>query len=176
MRRPLRGLRSVRDLNATVDRADDRRIEVIANGLPLWNGAQLAVDTTLVSALTSAGRHRRVRERLDTQARRAKERTYPELVRSRRCRLVALALEVGGWSAAEAAGNCRKNLFPFSGCWPVAAPKCASGLCIGFRAALVGVAVLRCSATSLLALLLVLLDPMNTGAGLLQAVPVTIPF
>ena len=32
--------------------ADDRRIEVIANRLPL-NGAQVAVDTTLVSALTS---------------------------------------------------------------------------------------------------------------------------
>ena len=29
----------VRDLNAAVARFDDRRIEVIANGLPLWNGA-----------------------------------------------------------------------------------------------------------------------------------------
>ena len=40
----------VRDLNVAVSRLDDRRIEVIANGLPLWNGAQLAVDTTIVSA------------------------------------------------------------------------------------------------------------------------------
>ena len=29
----------VRDLNVAVSRFDDRRIEVIANGLPLWNGA-----------------------------------------------------------------------------------------------------------------------------------------
>ena len=35
-------------------RHDERRIEVIANGLPFWGGAQLAVDTTLVSPLTSA--------------------------------------------------------------------------------------------------------------------------
>lgn len=40
----------VRDLNTATIRHDERRIEVIANGLPLWNG-QLAVDTTLVSPL-----------------------------------------------------------------------------------------------------------------------------
>ena len=38
----------VRDLNVQVDRQDDRRLEVVANGLPLWGGVQLAVDTTLV--------------------------------------------------------------------------------------------------------------------------------
>ena len=32
----------VRDLNIYPERLDDRRIEVIANGLPLWGGAQLA--------------------------------------------------------------------------------------------------------------------------------------
>ena len=42
----------MRDVNALVDRLEDRRIEVIVNGLPLWNGAQLAVDTTIVSPLT----------------------------------------------------------------------------------------------------------------------------
>ena len=26
-----------------------RRVEVLANGLPLWQGAQVAVDTTLIS-------------------------------------------------------------------------------------------------------------------------------
>ena len=41
----------VRDLNIHPERLADRRIEVIANGLPLWGGAQLAVDTTLVSPL-----------------------------------------------------------------------------------------------------------------------------
>ena len=42
---------------------DDRRIEVMANGLPLWGGMQLAVDTTLVSALSSTGAPRRYHSR-----------------------------------------------------------------------------------------------------------------
>ena len=42
----------LRDLNVDVARQDERRIEVIANGLALWRGSQLAVDTTLVSPLT----------------------------------------------------------------------------------------------------------------------------
>ena len=39
---------------------DNRRIEIIADGLPLFHGAQLAVDTTMVSALRADGnpRHR----------------------------------------------------------------------------------------------------------------------
>ena len=45
----------VRDPNLQAARQDERRIEVIALGLPLWGGSQLAVDTTLVSPLTSAG-------------------------------------------------------------------------------------------------------------------------
>ena len=44
----------ISDLNIpTVHRIDNRRIEVIANGLPLWGGSQLAIDTTIVSPLTS---------------------------------------------------------------------------------------------------------------------------
>lgn len=43
----------VADLNIpNVQTLDDRRIEVIANGLPLWGGCQIAVDATLVSPLT----------------------------------------------------------------------------------------------------------------------------
>ena len=34
---------------------DGRRLEVIADGLPLWRGAHLATDTTLVSPLHSDG-------------------------------------------------------------------------------------------------------------------------
>ena len=41
-----------RDLNALVDRPDDRRIGVTATGWPVWNEAQLAVDTTVVSPRT----------------------------------------------------------------------------------------------------------------------------
>ena len=32
-----------------VPASDGRRIEVVANGLPLWQGAQVAVDATVVS-------------------------------------------------------------------------------------------------------------------------------
>ena len=93
----------VRDLNIHPERLDDRRIEVIANGLPLWGGAQLAVDTTLVSPLDASGAARRHQRQYQGAAlrlaRRAKERIYPELMRSQRCRLVVLALEVGvRWS------------------------------------------------------------------------------
>ena len=88
------------DMNLPVDRLDDRRLQVVANGRPLWNGAQVAVDTTLVSPLSSSGEPRRHAGRVDGAAlretRRRKERTYPELLRSQRCRLVALAIEVGG--------------------------------------------------------------------------------
>ena len=70
-----------------VDTQDDRRIEVIANGLPLWGGAQLAVDTTLVSPLTRAGHLRmrggQYRGTALRDARRNKERTYPEPLRDR---------------------------------------------------------------------------------------------
>ena len=98
----------VRDLNVDATRTDDRRIEVIANGMPLWGGAQSAVDTTLVSALTAAGAPRRhagtAALRVDRQA---KERTYPELRQSRRCRLVVLGIECAGRWSAEAASFIR---------------------------------------------------------------------
>ena len=92
------------DLNLpAAHRVDDRRTEVIANRLAFWNGSQLAVDTTLVSPLTSTGEPRRrggsYAGAALQDARKSKERAYPELRRSRRCRLVVLAIEVGGrWS------------------------------------------------------------------------------
>ena len=101
----------VRDLNVAVSRFDDRRIEVIANGLPLWNGAQLAVDTTIVSPLTAAGEARSRRDPARPvallEARRRKEATYPELLASARCRLVVIGVEVGGRWGSEAASFLR---------------------------------------------------------------------
>ena len=45
----------VRDLDLGVpDANDNRRLEVVADGLPLFGGVQLAADTTLVSAVRSA--------------------------------------------------------------------------------------------------------------------------
>ena len=94
----------LRDMNLETPVTDERRIEVVANGLPLWHGAQVAVDTTLVSPLRSDGAPRPHADQEEgvalREARRKKRRhTYPELRRSQRCRLVVLALETGGrWS------------------------------------------------------------------------------
>ena len=97
----------LRDLNTHSSRTDERRIEVIANGLPLWNGSQLAIDTTLVSPLTSQAEPRRHQQTTAGAAlriaRRAKERTYPELVGGGRARLVVVAIELRGRWSTEAA-------------------------------------------------------------------------
>ena len=45
----------LRDLNTSVPVVDDRSIEVLTSGLPMHHGAQLAVDITLRSAVTSFG-------------------------------------------------------------------------------------------------------------------------
>ena len=46
----------VRDMDLrTFDRFDGRRLEVVADGLPLFGGAQLAIDATLVSAIKRDG-------------------------------------------------------------------------------------------------------------------------
>ena len=50
----------IRDLDVgEFNQLDGRRVEVIADGLPLWHGAQLAIDTTLVSPLHGDGAARR---------------------------------------------------------------------------------------------------------------------
>ena len=85
-----------------------RRIEVIVDGLSLWHGAQLAVDTTVVSPLHGDGSARRNAATSSgvalQAARRAKETTYPKPSgEGRRARLVVLAAEVGGcWSQETA--------------------------------------------------------------------------
>ena len=68
-----------------------------------WGGTQLAIDTTPVSPLTRDGYPcRRAGQFTGAalhDARKRKERTYPELIRSRRCRVVVLGIETGGrWS------------------------------------------------------------------------------
>jgi hypothetical protein len=65
------------------------------------------VNTTLESPLTSSGQPRPQGRQAGSPAlraaRQAKERTYPELVRGNRCRLVVSAMEVGGRWSHEAA-------------------------------------------------------------------------
>ena len=73
----------LRDINVGVRATDDRKIEVLAQDLPCFGGAQLAIDVTLRSAVG---------------ARTDKEIRYPELTTGR-CRLVVVAIETGGrWS------------------------------------------------------------------------------
>ena len=95
----------VRDLDILApDAADERRLEVIADGLPLFHGAQLAIDTTMVSPLGRDGAPHPQCANVDgaamLAARRRKQRRYPELAgEDGRARLVVLACEVGGrWS------------------------------------------------------------------------------
>ena len=93
----------VADMNIDVPVSDARRIEVVCNGVPLWHGAQLAVDATLVSPLTRDGSPQPAADAqpgvsLARAAQRKRRHTYPELLRARRCRLV-VGLETGGrWS------------------------------------------------------------------------------
>ena len=76
----------------------------LPDGLPLFGGAQLAIDTTLVSSVQADGRPRPQCARVDgaalSEAHRRKQRTYPEVSGTQgRARLVVLAAEVGGrWS------------------------------------------------------------------------------
>ena len=81
--------------------SDGRRLEVVAEGLCLFGGCQLALDGTVVSTLHGDGTHRRKADVEDgvalKEARRSKEATYPELCRGDgRARLVVIAGEVGG--------------------------------------------------------------------------------
>ena len=91
----------VRDLNiGNVDIEDGRRIEVIAEGLPLYNGRQIAIDATLISTLTREGRPHHHSDDTDgaalNEARRKKERHYSDIVTSQRCHLLVAGIETGG--------------------------------------------------------------------------------
>ena len=54
-RRRCGATRSFENVNVVVSASDERSIEVLASGLPFHHGAQLAIDVTLRSALTSCG-------------------------------------------------------------------------------------------------------------------------
>ena len=95
----------VRDMDLGAHNLDGRRLEIIVDGLLLWGGSQLAVDTTMVSPLTCDGVAQRGTATTNgkslARARRRKELTYPKLTGEHgRARLVVMGVEVGGrWSA-----------------------------------------------------------------------------
>ena len=91
-------LKNLNHLHARV--RDDRQLEVVVSGLPAYNGAQVAVDATLVSPLKRNGEARPRAHWEDgaalKDARKAKATRYPELLLSRRCQLLCAGMEVGG--------------------------------------------------------------------------------
>ena len=97
--------RYLRDTNIpTIAAGDDRRLEVVARGTPLFHGMPLGCDATLVAPLHADGRARPHAATEDgiaiEKAEHDKRTTYPELVESHYLRLVVLACEVGGrWSS-----------------------------------------------------------------------------
>ena len=94
------------DMNIAVPGCDERAMEVLASGLPLFHGAQLAVDITLRCVLTTSGMPRpgaaAVNGIVCAGARVDKERKYTELLSGDRCRLVVMAMETGGRWSSEA--------------------------------------------------------------------------
>ena len=123
----------LRDMNVTVPVEDERAIEVVASGLPMLHGAQLAVDITLRSATSSDGWPQPNAAHTNgaalIRARRDKETKYAELVAGNRCRLVVVALETGGRWSDEAFEFCRHAGWSTrAGSSPCPSPVGASGV------------------------------------------------
>ena len=98
----------LQDMNIGEPALDARRTGVLANGLPLWQGAQVAVDNILVSPVTCVGEARPGADRVachavSAAATRKRRDAYPELAAARRCKLVVVGVEVGGRFGSEAA-------------------------------------------------------------------------
>ena len=82
-------------MDIAVSAQDEKAIEVLALGLPLHHGAQLAVD---VHSPVRPDRERRSSPQRCSGGRRSLGK-YTELLAGDRCRLVVVAFETGGrWS------------------------------------------------------------------------------
>ncbi len=96
----------LRDAGLPVDPSDQRAIEIVVTGLPVEHGIPLAVDATMVSPLHTDGTpHVGAASRAGValaRGRRAKERTYPELLGSSRLRLLTAGVETGDRLSQEA--------------------------------------------------------------------------
>ena len=93
----------LRDMNIGVSSVDERRADVLAQDLPCFGGAQLAVDVTLVRCAAQANHNRMVRKWTVprwSEHGTSKKRDLPRVGRtSERYLLVVLAIETGGrWS------------------------------------------------------------------------------
>ena len=98
----------VRDMDlAEHNVLDNRRLEVVADGLSLWNGSQLAIRHDVGVHCTEMAERRKAAAHNGAALQCARSRktiTYPELSgEGGRARLVVLAAEVGGRFSEEAA-------------------------------------------------------------------------
>ena len=93
-------------MNISVQSRDERANEVLAMDLPIQQGAQLAVDITLRSALTTTGEPcpngATTNGAAIQLAQHLKEAKYWELLEGDRCRLVVIGVETGGRFSPEA--------------------------------------------------------------------------
>ncbi|OLP76330.1 132 kDa protein [Symbiodinium microadriaticum] len=133
------------------------RIEVVCNGLPLWHGAQLAVDATLVSPLMGDGSPQPAADAqpgvsLARAAQRKRRHTYPELLRARRCRLVVFGLETGGRWSEEAATFLRLLAQARAGSAPAAVRRATPAAWVHRWSGILSVAAQQAFAASLLEL------------------------
>ena len=89
---------------AGVSPMDDRQVEIMATGLPLYQGLPLVCDASLVSPVKANGipRPRAAHEPgiAIANIEDVKATTYPELVSSMQCKFLVLAGEVGGRRSA----------------------------------------------------------------------------
>ena len=95
-------------MNLEVPVADARLIEVVANGLPLQHGSQLAIDVIVMSPLTRLGdAHPRADVdpgcALAAAARRKRHQPYTKFAPARRCRLALRSVAVWRWGGAAPA-------------------------------------------------------------------------
>ena len=112
---------AVRDLDIGVpNEADARRLEVVADGLPLFHGAQIGVDTTLVSVLRRNG----------TPHPRCANEDGAALAAARKRAILNWLVNTGapGWwsSPAKLVGVGQRSVVNSSACWP--RPRCAVSL------------------------------------------------
>ena len=134
---------------------DARAIEVLISGVPLWHGAQIAIDATLVSPIHRNGepRPRAASEpgvTLNQAARRKRTQTYPEFQSSTRCRLAVFGLEVGGRWSPEAVHLVRHLARARARTEPTWARSTAAAAWALRWAALASIAAMRALAASLL--------------------------
>ena len=113
----------LRDLDISPPHSSDgRRLEVVAEGLCLFGGCQLALDATVVSTLHGDGTHRR---KADVEEKKQEEAKRPD---TRSC--VGVMVEHDLWSLLERseAGGLKRQRTS-CGVWPARSPSRLQGCC-----------------------------------------------